>query len=163
VSSDHGVTAAAVSLLPDLRISSGHAVDIRHLRGKRVMKRAHSRWRRPVRRAGLPLALFAIALQAVVSFGHHHFGFYAAHSFKSGITVSAVSPPGDRREAPTVPEHGPCLICVAIHAAAPPVVDALPNLLPVYDDGAPLPPPAFAFLAAPRRVAAFQSRAPPLA
>jgi hypothetical protein len=153
----------AVSLLPDLRLNSRNAVDIRSSRGIRVKTRARSHWHRPVQRAGLPLALFAVVLQAVISFSHHHFDLYAVRSFRGGITASSVSPRGDRRDAPIVPEHGPCLVCVAIHAAPPPVVDALPNLLPVYDNGALLSRPAFALLSAPPRVAAFDSRAPPLA
>jgi hypothetical protein len=120
---------------------------------------------RAIRRVGFSLALFALLIQAVVAFGHHHFGFVRSSiAGAASRTEQAAAPHGDRRggHMPAAPEHEPCPICMAIHAPASPGADAPQLALPMGHASAPLSQPALASLSPPSRAAAFESRAPPL-
>jgi hypothetical protein len=123
------------------------------------------RWFRASRILGSRLALFALAVQFVVAFGHiHHddiFGFTrTAAAIAAPVPDSGQPLPGDQ---PT--KHGDdyCAICAAVSLLGNSFVAAAPTL--------PLPAAAHAIeqldlvvadFIAPRR-AAFQSRAPPAA
>jgi hypothetical protein len=125
-------------------------------------------WVRSHRRYGARLALFALALQIVLSFGHVHLDgvlgargpLAAASSHAATLQASrqnpAPSPVGDNDDY--------CAICASIYLAASSFVPVAPQL--------PLPAD-FTRIAHSERVAvgltheprrsAFQSRAPPLA
>jgi hypothetical protein len=128
-------------------------------------KRRFMRWLRYDKCFGTWLALFALALQLVVSFGHVHL---------EGITrtdpahfTSATA--GHASYSPVAPQPGTggeddyCPICASVYltansfAPAAPVLPlpAVSNVVEHFNNNMP----AFA---APRRLA-FQSRAPPLA
>jgi hypothetical protein len=121
------------------------------------------RWVRTHRRCGSWLALAAIALQLVLSFGHIHLDGVAGASGVTSVTSKALSSQQNPAQHPADEADGFCAICATIHLASS-------SLLP---DVPPLPVPSasatvahfgnftFAFIS-PQR-AAFQSRAPPLA
>jgi hypothetical protein len=115
------------------------------------------------RRFGTWLALFALALQIALSFGHVHPGDFR----HAGSALAAAA---GTSSAPSAPAHHPvndaddyCAVCATIHLAA---TSLLPQTLPL-----PVPFAARAvehvnYTAAtffPTRRAPFQSRAPPLA
>jgi hypothetical protein len=117
-------------------------------------------WFRTRLRLGSFLALFALAFQLAVSFGHVHLDAITSHS-SSVVTASASTPPtGD--DPRDVADHY-CAICALIHSAGtlvlsqPPVVPlpiAFAQTLPdaTVRFGFTAPPPAF-----------FPARAPPAA
>jgi hypothetical protein len=122
------------------------------------------RWLRTNRRCGSWLALAAMALQLVLSFGHVHLPALASSSAVTSVAASESS------SSQQNPAHHPaneaedfCAICATIHLASSSFLPEAP-LLPV-----PLASQTiehfghftFAFIS-PQR-AAFQSRAPPLA
>jgi hypothetical protein len=108
------------------------------------------------------LALFALVLQMVVSFGHVHLdgirGIYpqaAATGFKARAQALPAQQPGDDDD------HAYCTICASVYLTANSFVPAAP-ILPLppvssavehFDRGTPF------FVAS--RYLAFQSRAPP--
>jgi Protein of unknown function (DUF2946) len=110
------------------------------------------------------LALFALAVQMVISFGHVHLdgihGAYpaaAATGFKPHAQALPAQPPGDDDD------DAYCPICASLYLTANSFMPAAPllplpsvsNLVKHFDRKAPV-------FVAPRRLA-FQSRAPPLA
>ncbi|MEH2512333.1 hypothetical protein V1291_003687 [Nitrobacteraceae bacterium AZCC 1564] len=117
------------------------------------------KWLRSNARRLSVLALFALALQLGLSFGH----FHADHAFAAPAVVSdhasAFTPDssGHKHDKPA----DICAICATI-AMANALVDAAPPVLP-----APLDTKAtevladFAYGASATRLVAFQSRAPP--
>jgi hypothetical protein len=112
-------------------------------------------WLRANRRWTGGLALFALALQLVLAFGHTH--LIPAAGAATAIVASASSPAGDP------PQHLPddCAICAVIHLAGTlalptPVALVLPPRLHILWDDAPV----LQHIAAP--AAAFQARGPPL-
>jgi hypothetical protein len=120
-------------------------------------------WFRANRRGAGKLALFALAIQLVVSFGHIHLPPALAHT---GTPVAAAAITLDGDPAGPVGKHHPasdafCDICAALSLAAHGQLSAPPALaLPVF---AAVPPAPAASTAAPlqRRHARFQSRGPP--
>ena len=121
------------------------------------------RWARHIRRFGGCLALAALALQLVLSFGHVHLG--GVHRTYYGTTVA-----GSSAQVQPLPAQHPgddgddyCAICATIYLAANSFVPQAPQLPALFasrliehaDRG------AIVFVV-PRR-SAFQSRAPPLA
>ena len=121
------------------------------------------RWVREHRLIGTRLALFALALQLILSFGHVHsedFGFVGpAHA----VTVSAPStgaPAGDLDEAPG---HDYCALCATLALASTLTLPAPPALpMPVIEA------PRWDIVASAEQIdfdlhAAFQARAPPAA
>lgn len=102
------------------------------------------------------LALFALAVQLGLSFGHTHF---EAAFAKPGIVQAstAATPTGGDPDG----GNDVCAICATI-ALANALIDSVPPLLPVPATivAADSQPATFAFAATPQR-AGFQSRAPP--
>jgi hypothetical protein len=122
------------------------------------------RWIRTNRRWSTYLALAAMALQLVLSFGHIHLEkFGSGSAFATIAAAKAPSSPQGPAQHPANEADGYCAICAAIHLTSS-------SFLP---DAPPLPMPFssravehlsyfnFTFVSPPR--AAFQSRAPPLA
>ena len=122
------------------------------------------RWVRTNRRCGSWLALAAMTLQLVLSFGHFHLdkfgsGSVAATAADAKAPASKASP----AQHPANDADDYCAICAAIHLTKGSFLPEVP----------PLPEPFFSktiehfdhtasfFIA--RQQAAFQSRAPPLA
>jgi len=141
----------------------------RDLRYRRVDARVGSSWRRLVARAGLPLALFALVIQAVVAFGHHHFDPADPH-FSDATMIAAMLRSANGASplrhhgtnSPTEPDDEPCLICMAIYTGATPVVDVPGVVMPVDIGGTLLLAPALSLPSVAWRVAAFEPRGPPL-
>jgi hypothetical protein len=120
-------------------------------------------WVRARRRIGGWLALFALAVQLVLSFGHIHAEDFAASV--PGLTETAHT--GDGAAAPDDDHHGlghvDCDICAVIHLAATLLLPPPPNVALPADE-------TFAWLAVrdrhdPPRASRqpFQARAPPQA
>jgi hypothetical protein len=119
------------------------------------------RWFRANRTFCSRLALFALAVQFVLAFGHvHHEDIYG--SARPAAAVAAAVPDGNQ---PLPAKHSDdyCAICATMSLLGNSFVAAAPDL--------PLPPASYAIervdrvaaiFIAPRR-AAFQSRAPPAA
>jgi len=123
-------------------------------------------WVSANRKVGSTLALFALALQIVLSFGHVHLGTQNHSRLAAAVSAASVpatddsgQPPAQRRS------HGVddyCAICASIQLLGASLVAVAP-LLPLpfaradtqFSVGAGV-------LVAPRR-APFQSRAPPVA
>jgi Protein of unknown function (DUF2946) len=110
------------------------------------------------------LALAALALQIVVSFGHVHPG--SVHSHSAIVTAAALGGQGSQ----SCPAHNPsddaddyCAICATIYLAANSFVPMAPQLaVPSASQTIEhVDRVAVAFIAS--RRAPFQSRAPPLA
>jgi|SRR5580692_5979784 hypothetical protein len=123
------------------------------------------RWFRANRTFGGRLALFALAVQFVVAFGHiHHENTYG--SARPALATAAAVPGGSQPLPANHPaKHGDdyCAICAAVSLLGNSFAAAAPSL--------PLPSVSYAIerldrvaviFIAPRR-AAFQSRAPPAA
>jgi hypothetical protein len=120
-------------------------------------------WDRRNRSFGGCLALAALALQLVLSFGHVHLD--GVHRACHGTTVAGASAQSQQLPAqqPGGDDDDYCAICATIHLAANSFVPQAPQLpalfasrLIEHDDRL-----AIVFVA-PRRTS-FQSRAPPLA
>ncbi|HEY3796013.1 MAG TPA: hypothetical protein VGM09_29675 [Bradyrhizobium sp.] len=123
------------------------------------------RWFRANKTFGSRLALFALAVQFVVAFGHiHRDDIYG--SARPAAAIAAAAPDGAQPLPANHPsKHGDdyCAICAAVSLLGNSFVAAAPAL--------PLPSASYAIeqfdrvaviFIAPRR-AAFQSRAPPAA
>ena len=105
------------------------------------------------------LALFALAIQFGLSFGHIHADPAWSPAHQQTVTASSASPVGGAQ----ADDDGLCAICITA-AMVSSAAHATPPALPV--------PAAFFFVSftpervletSPLRLAAFQSRAPPLA
>ena len=122
-------------------------------------------WFRTHRRGGSRLALLALLLQLVLSFGHSHPLTEPASSVATAASVAAVHPAAPDQPAPSPDDHDGdgCAICATL-AMLHSVLAAVPPALPL-----PLAGPAIARSAEPaptiaaRSAAAFQPRAPPAA
>src|ERR1700686_4699078 len=123
------------------------------------------RWFRANRILGSRLALFALAVQFVVAFGHiHRDDIYGPA--RAAAAIAALAPDGSQPlPGDPPPKHGDdyCAICAPVSLLGSSFVAAAPAL--------PLPSASYAIeqfdrvaaiFMAPRR-AAFQSRAPPAA
>jgi hypothetical protein len=125
-------------------------------------------WFRSRSRLGLHLALFALAFQLAVSFGHVHLDHIAPIS--AGATTLASAPPsGDEVNAPSSPSGREdladdcCPICTLIHLAGALVPAEMPSLpLPGVFDGLQLKA-AVEFDLTALQGALFRARAPPIA
>jgi hypothetical protein len=125
-------------------------------------------WFRSTIRPFAQLALFALAVQMVVSFGHMHRDdlglppFATAHwlHFPSS-TAQALVGPADRDQYPLSDEYCPICASIALLATGapslPPVIVALPPICRVWSS-----PTSLHFVAT-QTPFAFQARAPPLA
>jgi hypothetical protein len=118
------------------------------------------RWVRAKLRAGARLALFALALQIALSFGHVHLG-HVQHAV--AIAPSGTQPSGS---APTQQPAGDaddyCAICATIHLSASFLPQAPQLPVPFLSRPAENFDRVAVISFSPRR-APFQSRAPPLA
>jgi hypothetical protein len=126
------------------------------------------RWFRSNRKTGGRLALFALALQFVLSFGHiHREDIYGTAPAAAAPTTAALTSVDRLPSAPSDPssKHTDdyCAICATISLLSNSFVAALPQLpLPAvshvvdHDD-------YIAALSVPPRRTSFQSRAPPTA
>ena len=123
------------------------------------------RWRS---RLGAYLALFALAFQLAVSFGHTHLDHIAPTSALAN-TLASEQPPSNDANAPSSPaghddlaDHL-CPICTLIHLAGTIMPAETPSLpLPIIFGGLRLEAAvAFDLMASQR--ALFQARAPPIA
>lgn len=127
------------------------------------------KWFRRNKRTGSRLALFALALQFVLSFGHFHIdGAHAAFSGEAGTDLSLAQ--GLKAAEPLQAGHQddgkttnvPCTIC-AVMSAAKQIVFAPPTLLLFPDAVALRLPPVTASVACLGTPwPAFRSRAPPV-
>ncbi len=119
------------------------------------------RWVRQTRRFGGWLALFALALQLTLSFGHMHAEDFAPAAIQTSTAA------GDDGGAPADHDHGlghhDCDICATMAMLASLVVPLPPSVaLPAYSRFIVLAEtgPQIVFGFVPRQ---FQARAPPLA
>lgn len=129
---------------------------------------ATMRWFRSRKRAGSYLALFALAFQLAVSFGHVHLERIAPPSVGASA-LAAAQPAGDDLTAPSNPtgregladDH--CPICTLIHLAGALVPAEMPSLpLPTVVGRLRLELAAEFDLTA-SHAALFRARAPPIA
>ena len=112
-------------------------------------------WVRAQRRVSGWLALFALALQLVLSFGHVHAGDFAV---PGAAQAQAVAPAGDA--PPDGDEHGDCAICATLHLNSVLLPDAPQPAEPLRTaDGRFATSDAFDKTSEARF--AFQARAPP--
>ena len=137
------------------------------LPGARPAKLTTMRWFRSRSRVGSYLALFALAFQLAVSFGHVHLDEIAPRSAGAAAFASAQS--GDEVNAPSSPTGREdvaddcCPICTLIHLAG--------ALVPAEAPALPLPSvfghlrlaTAAEFDLAASQTALFRARAPPIA
>jgi hypothetical protein len=137
-------------------------------RGIRRAKLTTMRWFRSRSRLGAYLALFALAFQLAVSFGHVHLERIAPVS--AGASALAGAPPAaDDLDAPSNPagrEHGAddlCPICTLIHLAGALVPTEMPSLpLPTVSGRLRLEA-VTEFDVTASQGAPFRARAPPIA
>lgn len=127
-------------------------------------------WFRSRSRFASYLALFALALQLVLSFGHVHFeggGPDADHAALSDVHAAAVATATAAddhagKETPALPDDC-CPICTLIHLAGALVAAEPPSLpLPIVLSRSRIEPAVEFDLTSPQR-APFGARAPPLA
>ena len=91
-------------------------------------------WFRSNLRSGAWCALFAMALQLALSFGHVHLNNLVSQKQAPGISeqAPATGPNGEPGRSKSGAAHDPCFICRLIHLADTLVPAALPSLsLPV--------------------------------
>jgi hypothetical protein len=128
-------------------------------------RRTKMHWFRSRSRLGSCLALFALALQLALSFGHVHLGPVSGHA-SAGIVANssdADKPSGRHQHHLPGSADDSCAVCALIHLAGTLVPSAAPVLpLPAASDRLPQHIIAQFDLSAPLS-AHFQARAPPLA
>ena len=124
-------------------------------------------WFRSRARSGACLALFALAVQLAVSFGHVHldgaaFGRSPALERGEATAVATTAPDPGSSEIPALADDC-CVVCALIHLAGTLVTAAAPPLpLPIRCGRLRLAAPvAFDLTGAP--LALFEARAPPIA
>jgi hypothetical protein len=120
------------------------------------------RWFRAKLRVGSRLALFALAVQIVLSFGHVHLDYF--HYALPGIaSAGKQSTPSTPTQQPVGDAGDYCAICATIHLAATSFLPQAPHLPVAFVSRSVEHFEGVAVLfIAPRRPP-FQSRAPPLA
>jgi hypothetical protein len=122
-------------------------------------------WFRSRARLGSWVALFALALQLVVSFGHVHAEHLAASS-AGHASIDIALPATD---APVVPAHPDgladdyCAICALIHLSGALLPSAAPSLLEPFVFARTSLEPAVTPMLAAQPPASFRARAPPTA
>jgi hypothetical protein len=118
-------------------------------------------WFRAKLKVGARLALFALTLQIVLSFGHVHPGEFR-HTINGLAFVGTQPVPSDPLQQPISDADDYCAICASIYLAAMSMLPEAPQL-PVPFTSRPVE--HFNSIAAsllPARRGPFQSRAPPL-
>ena len=120
-------------------------------------------WWRSRRRGGAGLALLALAVQIVLSFGHIHLEDLRPASAATAAQATPSQPaPAHRQPLPGQPDDD-CPICIAIHLAASGVV-SVPPAVALPSEFVRIAHPADAarrFF--PARYVLFRTRAPPTA
>jgi hypothetical protein len=120
-------------------------------------------WFRSRLRLGSCIALFALALQLVLAFGHVHADGIAAHS-SARIEASGGTPPAPASNDTSGLADDYCAICTLIHLAGALVPAELPPSLPLPVVFARWRPDAAAtFALSISTPASFAARAPPVA
>jgi hypothetical protein len=123
------------------------------------------RWFRANIRFGSRLALFALAVQVVLSFGHVHLFDLVGAAGAGAIVASGVESPVQKAPGhqPGTPVDPGCAICSLIQLASTSTPSTAPVVLPPTSLGFfKLVTPAQAALAASPH-ASFRARAPPVA
>ena len=126
------------------------------------------RWFRSRSRLGAYLALFALAFQLAVSFGHVHLERIAPLAAGASVLAGA-QPSGDDRNARSNPaghEHPAddhCPICTLIHLAGALVPAEMPSLPPPAGFGRLRLEAAAEFDLTASHATLFRARAPPIA
>ena len=121
------------------------------------------RWFRSRARFGGWVALFALTLQLVLTFGHVHLDRAAPSSPVSAVAAAAASNGPDTPAAPDGDADDYCAICALVHLAGtltPAEAPALP--VPIAFEPSPLPRAVSIELTAPK-FTLLQARAPPIA
>jgi hypothetical protein len=125
-------------------------------------------WFRAKIRPFAKLALFALAVQMVVSFGHMHRDDLGLPSLANAhwahfpsAAAQALTGPADRDQYPLSDDYCPICASIALLATGapslPPVIVAPPPISRVWSS------PASLYLVATQAIFSFQARAPPLA
>jgi hypothetical protein len=119
-------------------------------------------WWRSRRRGGAGLALLALAVQIVLSFGHLHL-----QDLQPGLAAAtAYAEPFDRapahRQGPGVPDNG-CPICIAMHLTASGVVSVPPAVVVPSEYNRIAHQTSAMRRFSPARYVLFRTRAPPAA
>lgn len=126
------------------------------------------RWFRANRKTGGRLALFALALQFVLSFGHIHrediYGPAYGPAGKIAAASSLDKSPSHPSNQPSTHGDDYCAVCASISLLSNSFIAAAPQLpLPAAFHVVEHAVDVAAFSVPPRRASAFQSRAPPIA
>ena len=123
------------------------------------------RWVRTNKRHGAWLALAAMALQLVLSFGHIHLEDFGGRGsdLTSVIASKTLSAHQDPAGHPANDADDYCPICAVIHLAASSFLPDAPVLPVPFAFSSAEHFTHFTFVSLALRRAAFQSRAPPLA
>ena len=122
------------------------------------------RWARTRQRCGSWLALAAIALQLVLSFGHIHLEKFTSGSAIPSMAASkAPSSQQNPAQHPANEADNYCAICATIHLASTSFLPNAPLLSMPFASRAIEHFRYFSFNSISPRRAAFQSRAPPVA
>jgi hypothetical protein len=122
------------------------------------------RWFRTRRSFGSGLALFALSVQLVLSFGHIHLDKFPSGS-TNAVAADAKAPASQPSPAPHPADDAGdyCAICAIIHLAASSLLPDAPQLpVPFVSQTIKHSNRVVFVFVAPQRTA-FQSRAPPLA
>jgi hypothetical protein len=127
------------------------------------------RWRSK-RRSGVGLALFALTVQLILSFGHIHPQDVLPSSAFAAFPTTALFPaakisdaPAEHRAPNGLPDDD-CPICMAMHIAASGLLPAPPiAVLPIEFDRMSKSAAFEEFDVSVRRYALFRTRAPPFA
>jgi len=116
--------------------------------------------RRTVRKYGAVAALFALALQFVLSFGHMHPEDFFPHMAQPATSGSAPSAPS--KHGPTVPIDDACAICINMAMVGASALPAPPPpIMPPMVYGRAIFPPLVAVAHRSAVRVSFRSRAPP--
>jgi hypothetical protein len=119
------------------------------------------RWVRANLRLGSRLALLALAIQLVLSFGHVHLDGMGLVSQHNAAVAAAADPGGGPDGSPA--NHDPlCPICLSIQLAGA-LLQPSPPAVVVPAPAAWTPPPLALAFATPADPHSFNARAPPLA
>jgi len=119
------------------------------------------RWVRANLRLGSRLALLALAIQLVLSFGHVHLDGMGLGSQHNAAVAAAADPGGGPDGSPA--SHDPlCPICLSIQLAGALLQPSPPAVIAPEPAGWAPPPLARTFAAA-TDPSSFNARAPPLA
>jgi hypothetical protein len=123
------------------------------------------RWVRARLGVGSRLALFALALQIVLSFGHVHLGDFkhGGRGLAVAGTPAGPSAPTQQPQQPVSDADNYCAICATIHLAATSLLPQAPQLPEPFAAGPVKHANFIATSSFSTRRAPFQSRAPPLA